>query len=99
MDKETESSLQQMMARFLAEIEARAEAPQEKEDAEAKARHERFLAFLDGLTSRGKGTTTCQTETTSCPEEMEVEQDCTIHYVAKLAVRLANTTASFYAVL
>jgi polyphosphate kinase 2 (PPK2 family) len=38
-------------------------------DARAEARHERFLARLDGLTSCGKGTTTCQT--TSCSEEME----------------------------
>jgi hypothetical protein len=47
------------------EIKAR----QEKADAEAKACHERFLAFLDGLTSHGKATTTCETETTSNPDE------------------------------
>jgi hypothetical protein len=40
-------------------------------EARAEARHERFLARLDGLTSYGEGTTTCQTETTSSSEEME----------------------------
>jgi hypothetical protein len=30
------------------------------------------MTTLDGLTSYGKGTTTSQTETTSCPGEMEV---------------------------
>jgi hypothetical protein len=40
-------------------------------DAEAKVRHERFLAILDGWKSYGKGTPTCQTETTSCPGEMD----------------------------
>jgi hypothetical protein len=30
-----------------------------------------FLARLDGLTSYGEGTTICQTETTSCSEEMD----------------------------
>jgi sirohydrochlorin ferrochelatase len=80
MDKEMESSLQQMMAHFLAEMKAsyaemetRAEAYQEKMvskmEARVEARHERFLARLDGLTSYGKGTTTCHT--TSCSEEMD----------------------------
>jgi hypothetical protein len=58
-----------------AEMEARGEARQEKMktdiNAKIEAGHERFLATLDGLTSYGKGTTTCQTEMTSCPEEME----------------------------
>jgi hypothetical protein len=57
-----------------AEMEARGEARQEKMKADITAKiesgHERFLAFLDGLTSYGKGTTTCRTETTSCPGEM-----------------------------
>jgi hypothetical protein len=40
-------------------------------EAMAEARHERFLAFLDGMTSYEEGTTACQAETTSCLEEME----------------------------
>jgi hypothetical protein len=36
-------------------------------EARVVARHERFLERLDGVTSYGKGTTTCQT---SCTEEM-----------------------------
>jgi membrane protein involved in colicin uptake len=51
--------------------DADAKARQEKADADAEARHERFLAILDGWKSYGKGTTTCQIETTSCPEEMK----------------------------
>jgi hypothetical protein len=47
MDKEMESSLQQMMARFLAEMKV----SYAEMEARAEARHERFLAFLDGLTS------------------------------------------------
>jgi hypothetical protein len=53
MDNEMESSLQQMMARFLtemkasyAEMEARAEARQEKADAYAKVRQEKANAEL-----------------------------------------------------
>jgi hypothetical protein len=78
MDKASERSLQQVMEGLFArqseemkEMEARAEASQEKADADTKARHVRFLAFLDRLSHYGKGTTTCQTETTSCPGEME----------------------------
>jgi hypothetical protein len=67
MEMEMESSLQQMMARFLAEMKA----SYAEMEARAEARHERFLASLDGLTSYGEGTTTCQTETTSCPREMK----------------------------
>jgi hypothetical protein len=40
-------------------------------ESRPEARHEWFLAFLDGLTSYGEGTTTCQTETTLCPGEMD----------------------------
>jgi hypothetical protein len=40
-------------------------------EARAEAHHERFLAFLDGWTSYGKGTTTCQTEMTSSSGEMK----------------------------
>jgi hypothetical protein len=48
-----------------------AAARQGKADAEARARHERFLAILDGRKSYGKATTTCHTETTLCPGENE----------------------------
>jgi hypothetical protein len=45
-------------------------------EARAEARHERFLARLDGLTSYGKGTTTCSEEMDATtleanPEEIE----------------------------
>jgi polyphosphate kinase 2 (PPK2 family) len=40
-------------------------------EARAETRRERYLAILDGWKSYGKGTTTCQTETSSCPEEMD----------------------------
>jgi hypothetical protein len=40
-------------------------------EMEARAEAERFLVSLDGLTSYGEGTTTCQTDTTSSSEEME----------------------------
>jgi hypothetical protein len=63
---------------MMKEIKARQEraaAYQEKMISEmetrAEAHHERFLAFLDRLTSYGKGTTTCQTEKMSCSEEMK----------------------------
>jgi hypothetical protein len=61
----------------------RADARQDKANAEMKASQERAsaeikaayaemeMARLGGLTSHGKGTTTCQTETTSSSEEME----------------------------
>jgi hypothetical protein len=55
----------------ISEMEAMAEAREEKAEARAEARHERFLAFLDGLTFYGEGTTTCQTETTSSSEVMQ----------------------------
>jgi hypothetical protein len=72
---ETKKSILQMLELLLARQEAR----QERGNAELKADiiakieagHERFLAILDGWTSYGKGTTTCQTETMSCPEEMD----------------------------
>jgi hypothetical protein len=67
---EMEKRILQMMELMLARQEAAA-ARQEKRNAEAKARHERFLAFLDGLTPYGEGRTTCQTETTLSSEEME----------------------------
>jgi hypothetical protein len=64
------------LEKFDADAKARheeAEARQEKMIAEmearAEARHERFLARLDGLTFYGEGTTTWQT--TSSSEEME----------------------------
>jgi hypothetical protein len=50
---------------------AEMKASQAEMEARAEDRHERFLAFLDELKSYGEGTTTCQTETTSCSEEME----------------------------
>jgi hypothetical protein len=74
---ETEKSILQMLELLLAgqeETAARQEAAasrQGKRNAEAKAHHERFLVRLDGLTSYGEGTTTCQTGTTQCSEEME----------------------------
>jgi hypothetical protein len=48
-----------------------AAARQEKRNAEATVRHERFLAILDGWKSYRKGTPTCQTEKTTCSEEMD----------------------------
>jgi hypothetical protein len=57
-----ESSLQQIMARFLAEMKA----SYAEMEVPAEARHERFLA---PLTSYREGTTTWQT--TSCSEEMD----------------------------
>jgi polyphosphate kinase 2 (PPK2 family) len=78
---ETEKSILQMLEHLLArqekadaDAEARHEeikARQEMADDEAKVRHERSLAILDGWKSYGKGTPTCQTETTSCPGEMD----------------------------
>jgi polyphosphate kinase 2 (PPK2 family) len=65
---ETEKSILQMLELMLArqeEAAARqeaAEARQEKRNAEAKVRHERLLAILDGWKSYGKGTPICQTE-------------------------------------
>jgi hypothetical protein len=47
-----------------AEMEARAEARQEKADARAEARQTEMLALF-------RGSTTCHTETISCPEEMK----------------------------
>jgi hypothetical protein len=52
-------------------VQAEIKAAYAETEARAEACHERFLARLDGLTSHGKGTTTCQTETTSSPEEMK----------------------------
>jgi hypothetical protein len=40
-------------------------------EARAVAHRERFFASPDGLTFYGEGKTTCQTETTSCPGEMD----------------------------
>jgi hypothetical protein len=40
-------------------------------EARAEARHERFLAFIEGSKSYRKRTRTCQTEKTSCAEEMD----------------------------
>jgi hypothetical protein len=62
-----DAKIEARLDQFNEEIKTR----QEKADAEAKARHERFLAILDRWKSYGKGMTTCQTETTSCPEEMK----------------------------
>jgi hypothetical protein len=88
MEMEMGTSLQQMMAHLLADINSEAEARQQRAEArqekmnaemkasqerataeikaafaemeaEAKVRHERFLAFLNGLTFYGEGTTTC----------------------------------------
>jgi hypothetical protein len=58
-----------------AEMEARAEAP-----------HERFLAFLDGLTSYGKGTATCHEEVKSCSEEIDATRLETNSGAAEAAV-------------
>jgi hypothetical protein len=52
-------------------VQAEIKAAYAEMEARAEARHERFLARLDGLISYGEGTTTCQTETTSSSEEME----------------------------
>jgi hypothetical protein len=60
MDKETEQRLIEMMERLLA-----------RQCVEMNALHERFLATLNELKSYEKGTSTGQTETTSCPEEMK----------------------------
>jgi hypothetical protein len=57
--------------RASAEIKASLEKIDAEMKARAVARHERYLAFLDGLTFYGEGTTTSQTETTSSSEEME----------------------------
>jgi hypothetical protein len=72
MDKELESSLQQMMALFPAEMKASQEKMYAEMEARAEVRYERFLAHMDELTSHRKGTMTCQTETKSCSVEMEV---------------------------
>jgi hypothetical protein len=52
-------------------VQAEIKAAYAEIEARAEARHERFLARLDGLAPYGEGTTTCQTETTSCPREMK----------------------------
>jgi hypothetical protein len=52
-------------------VQAESKAAYAEMETRAEARHERFLAFLDGWTSYGKGTTTCQTETTSSSGEMK----------------------------
>jgi hypothetical protein len=52
-------------------VQAEIKAAYAEMEARAVTRHERFLASLDGLTSYGEGTTTYQTETTSCPGEMK----------------------------
>jgi hypothetical protein len=52
-------------------VQAEIKAAYAEMEAWAEARNERFLARLDGLTSYGEGTMTCQTETTSSSEEME----------------------------
>jgi hypothetical protein len=85
-----ETGLQQMMARLLAEIkafqaemearaearqekmisemEARAEARQEKADAKAEARLQRSLAFLRGLMSSEERTAICTVPPVDCPD-------------------------------
>jgi hypothetical protein len=63
---------QQEMKKANAELEAARAVMKADIIAKIEAGHERFLAFLDGLTSYGKGTTTCRTETTSCRGEMDV---------------------------
>jgi hypothetical protein len=68
---EMENDMLQMIKRILtSQEEATAEL---KADIIAKieAGHERFLAIPDEWKSYGKGTTTCQADTTSCPEEMD----------------------------
>jgi hypothetical protein len=52
-------------------VQAETKAAYAEMEAQEEARHERFLAGRDGFKSHGKGTMTCQTETTSCSEEME----------------------------
>jgi hypothetical protein len=69
MDKALEQHLHQMMKRLSAKCSEEIKASLENMEARAVARHERSLAFLDGLTSYGEGTTTWQT--TQCSEEME----------------------------
>jgi membrane protein involved in colicin uptake len=65
------AELRAAQAEMKADINANIEASQERANAELKAAqaeiearrevcHERFLAFLDGLTSHGKRKTTCQ---------------------------------------
>jgi hypothetical protein len=78
MDKEMESSLRQMMARFLAEMnasyaemETRAEARQEKADAKVEARLQRSLAFLGGLMSSEERTTICRVPPVACSANSE----------------------------
>jgi hypothetical protein len=62
---------QEMVSAEMKVVQAENKAAYAEMEARAVARHEIFLASLDGLTSYGEGTTTCQTETTSCPEEMK----------------------------
>jgi membrane protein involved in colicin uptake len=52
-------------------VKAEIKAAYAKMEAGAEARHERFLVFLDGWTSYGKGTTTYRSETTSSSGEMK----------------------------
>jgi hypothetical protein len=52
-------------------VQAEIKAAYAEMEARAEARHERFLARLDGWTFYGEGTTTSQIETTSCPREMK----------------------------
>jgi hypothetical protein len=78
MDKKMKQRVLQIMELLLTR-QKEAAALQERVNAELKAdiianieaRHERFLTIPDGCTSHGKGTTTCQTETMFCPEEMK----------------------------
>jgi hypothetical protein len=66
--------MERLFARPSAEIkafQAEMKAAYAEMEARAEALHERFLARLDGLTPYGKGSTTFQTETTSCSGEMD----------------------------
>jgi hypothetical protein len=85
MDKASEQHLLQMMERLFAEMEAKTEARQEKANAEmkarlekanadAKARHEEAVAHQEKskatILASFRGSTTCQSGTTSSSEEM-----------------------------
>jgi hypothetical protein len=67
-DAEMKASQERASAEMNA-VQAEIKAAYAEMEARAEARHERFLALLDGLTSYGKGTATCQA--TSCTEEMD----------------------------
>jgi predicted NBD/HSP70 family sugar kinase len=59
-------------------------------EARAENRHERFIATLDGSKTYGKGTTTCQIETTSSSEKMKANQ---AEMEAKAAARQEEAAA------